>query len=1214
MADIFEGKQNFISRWLQKSLNRIEGGTYVAGPRSAENGGWPEAVPFDYVWSNGVFHSKVDGSMTMFFRTPDDVRTEWLNRKEDLIHNQIFLNEVIEDLAERLGQGTKSTTKDKRRKFSLNIIRSPYKGLHWDKSDTAATIDYRERMGQNLHRPEWSSYFGIELLPSGAMEDAASLQGFKQSMAERYADPLRPYMADLKMVRALMVEDRGFEPLSNFGVDSRDYQLLTSWHGVDIEPFRANKNLATTRFQEPVDGYSLITPAWGEISFYAAVPTKERSDFGEDPLSTAAHWGKELYNPSNDVVGIWIKGEIRHREVIKEVLNMKTLGRQAAWNKVNRERYAEVEAAERDLMVTKQGEQAAMQNDFIDNMEILVAVQDFVGTPNPLRKHLRQYGMDALLAVNRQADCLVATIPGSGKSISRVKTGGGRQSNLRRGVFSCQAFPGALSMSGILRRTKPAASNGILIGLTNRDYEYREVFTEVDAAKKKNGSPVILVTGRTGSGKALSLQTPVCTPTGPVKLGDVHVGDIVLDVDGRPTVVTEETEDYRAQAAYDVHLSDGEVLVADSLHQWPVVGVEGGESLVDAATRAMNAEPEGTVGTLEDISARISACGGVSGVWLTREALADSLAFIGCPKADSEGMWPMREALASLVKRFRQLTTITSSKKGDFVKLSTMDLVRMAPHQSLVLVSGHRVGSVTPCAGSEAPMVKCISVDSPTCGFLVGEGVATGNTQSALQYITQVVYDGRPAIMLNPKAGSTLEAVFTHLGGVTIVINYEFLQENPGMLDPYNFFTETNKIGATLSDIISLSMGIGQGEGFKGRMMDSSIKADIMDNCRDSRNKTSYDVVYGNEVGRHHYPRLIKELNERAKANGDPEVKDGELSDEHKKYIRDALSVKGGTCPIFNKDVRDYLTSQQKVSPFWQSVITDIPNPNSDLKEKLSSGKPVLIEWDGSLEMPDQDTDPKDYTAHHIESVVSVNLAFQYADELIYRQRAGGLLAVDEAWVLKGSREARNILNRGAREWRQRNITLMLITQRIQDYINKKSGNNADDLSASIDRYVFMATPQADDVERELFFSISGLENTDENWEYMYSAGVRNTDGAREKAVAEGYYVDRLYGFRGGILCGPWPVKELTLGRTDSEGEALRKKMLEDGFDSISDDEWEEAGYVMSPETFMDIVRVGEKNTEAHDFKEGGFEYTTTEGLDPLWAQEGSEDYAETGA
>lgn len=1209
MSDIFEGKQNFVSRWLQRSLNRLEGGTYVAGPRSEENGGWPEAKPFDYVWSNGIFHSSVDNSMTIFFRTPDSVRTEWLTRRTDLIDNQLFFNDVVESLAERLNQGTMSKTKDKRRKFSLNIIRSPYKGLYWSKDDTAATIDYRERMSQNLYRPEWSSYMGIELLPSGAMEDAASLQGFKQSMAERYEDPLRPYLADFKMVKELM-EENGYTSLTEFGVDSRDYQLLTSWHGVDIEPFRANKNLATTRFQEPVDGYSLITPAWGEISFYAAVPTKERSDFGEDPISTAAHWGKELYNPSNDVVGIWIKGEIRHREVIKEVLNMKSLGRQAALARTNREKYSEVAEAERDLMVTEQGEQAASENDFIDNMEILVAVQDFVGTPNPLRKHLRQYGMDALLAVNRQADCLVATIPGSGKSISRIKSGG-RQSNLRRGVFSCQAFPGALSMSGILRRTKPAAKNGILIGLTNRDHEYREVFTQLDAAKKSNGSPVILVTGRTGSGKALALDTPVVTPTGKVPLGGVHVGDIIMDADGVPTVVTEETDAYTPSVHYTVTLDDGQAFVADELHQWPVVGIEGGESLIEATTEAMNAEPEGTEGTLSDMIARISAFGGLSKVWLNEDALRDSLAFIGCPKADSEGMWPMREALASLVRRFKQLTPINGASSR-YVKLSTMDVVRLLPAGDLVLSSGHAVASVERSAGGNTP-VKCISVDSPTCGFLVGDGVATGNTQSSLQYIAQVVYDGKPAIMLNPKAGSTLEPVFSHLGGVTIVINYEFLQENPGMLDPYNFFDSTNKIGSTLSDIISLAMGIGQGEGFKGRMMDTSMKADIVENCRDSRNKTSYDAIYGNEVGRHHYPLLIKKLNEERK-EGEPPIEDGNLSDEHKKYIKDSLSNKGGTCPVFNKDVRDFLTSQQKISPFWQSVITDIPNPNSTLKEKLASGKPVLIEWDGSLQMPGQEIDQKDYTSQHIESVVSVNLAFQYADELIYRQRSGGILAVDEAWVLKGSTEARNILNRGTREWRQRNITLMLITQRIQDYINKKSGDNADDLSAHIDRYVFMATPQADEIERDLFFSLSGLENTDENWRYMYSAGVRNTDGERAKSVAEGYYVDKINNFRGGILCGPWPAKELTLGRTDSEGEALREKMLSDGFDSITEDEWVDAGYVMSPETFMDIVRVGTKNTEAHDFKEGGVEYTSTEGLDPLWEQSESEEYDETRA
>jgi replicative DNA helicase len=80
---------------------------------------------------------------------------------------------------------------------------------------------------------------------------------------------------------------------------------------------------------------------------------------------------------------------------------------------------------------------------------------------------------------------------------------------------------------------------------------------------------MIIVAARPGVGKALALNTPVPTPTGWTTMGDVSVGDELLDADGRPTRVVAATEVMLGRPCYEVEFSDGTVIVADAAHQWP---------------------------------------------------------------------------------------------------------------------------------------------------------------------------------------------------------------------------------------------------------------------------------------------------------------------------------------------------------------------------------------------------------------------------------------------------------------------------------------------------------------------------------------------------------------------------------------------------------------------------------------------------------------------
>ncbi|MBY0442634.1 MAG: replicative DNA helicase [Mycobacteriaceae bacterium] len=95
-------------------------------------------------------------------------------------------------------------------------------------------------------------------------------------------------------------------------------------------------------------------------------------------------------------------------------------------------------------------------------------------------------------------------------------------------------------------------------------------FSELD--ELTNGlhpGQMIIVAARPGVGKALALDTPLPTPTGWTTMGDVAVGDELLDADGQPTQVVAATEVLTHRPCYEITFSDGTVIVADAQHQWP---------------------------------------------------------------------------------------------------------------------------------------------------------------------------------------------------------------------------------------------------------------------------------------------------------------------------------------------------------------------------------------------------------------------------------------------------------------------------------------------------------------------------------------------------------------------------------------------------------------------------------------------------------------------
>ncbi|SFP66415.1 replicative DNA helicase [Geodermatophilus dictyosporus] len=104
---------------------------------------------------------------------------------------------------------------------------------------------------------------------------------------------------------------------------------------------------------------------------------------------------------------------------------------------------------------------------------------------------------------------------------------------------------------------------------------------------------MVVIAARPGVGKALALDTPIATPTGWTTMGDVRVGDRVLGANGRPTTVVAATDVLTDRPCYEVHFSDGTVVVADAQHQWVTT---------DRAARRLGERGEARVRTTEELA------------------------------------------------------------------------------------------------------------------------------------------------------------------------------------------------------------------------------------------------------------------------------------------------------------------------------------------------------------------------------------------------------------------------------------------------------------------------------------------------------------------------------------------------------------------------------------------------------------------------------------
>lgn len=80
----------------------------------------------------------------------------------------------------------------------------------------------------------------------------------------------------------------------------------------------------------------------------------------------------------------------------------------------------------------------------------------------------------------------------------------------------------------------------------------------------------LMILAPPGSAKALTLDTPIPTPTGWTMMGRLRVGDLVYDETGSPCRVTWVSPVWRDRPVYAVRTDCGDTIMADRDHEWRV--------------------------------------------------------------------------------------------------------------------------------------------------------------------------------------------------------------------------------------------------------------------------------------------------------------------------------------------------------------------------------------------------------------------------------------------------------------------------------------------------------------------------------------------------------------------------------------------------------------------------------------------------------------------
>lgn len=479
-------------------INKITGANKPQGhgPWKEANSGWVDPKPYVNYWNVGLFEGH-DGSLMKYYRFPEDVQTLWLQHEEDAITNQRFFVDFMQALGEMLDSQDDNIKKDLRRKYHIHSVQNPTPGVISYPGAPPEHEDYLRRMGERFTKPVWNGYIGIQILPGQFFyETYGVIDRIKRWIDLLGDDELlqwSAYRVDILEVDAIAAK-HGFQTL-DFIEEPEALEDITAWYGVQDERYQIARRLENQRIQVPVHGKSVITPRWGEMVFHAITPRSGTNL--SDPQEARATWMDAVFAPSSDVVVSSIRGQIRAPSIadnMLELMETRRVGKNG------------IDPADTDLVDSIMAARASVTQyhlPMLDNTEIIVGslVPDKPQARSRLEIAVGRYGLQIAPLLDRQDIAIHSTLPTYHRHVMRIPRG-----NAKRPELTNVMLPGIIAFSGMFRSTKPCASRGVALGVSDTGNEMQLIMTETDAANRYSMPPGMLLTGRPGAGKSMELQ------------------------------------------------------------------------------------------------------------------------------------------------------------------------------------------------------------------------------------------------------------------------------------------------------------------------------------------------------------------------------------------------------------------------------------------------------------------------------------------------------------------------------------------------------------------------------------------------------------------------------------------------------------------------------------------------------------------------------------
>ena len=490
-----------IIQWSRNKFQDIVGeGSGTAG-KDAE-AGIRSPKPYASYYSNGLFEGE-DGSVWLYFKMPEDVKVNYVESKSDAADNQAFLISILDSLGSSIRHTSHSTKKDDRIKFHIPMIREITTEIQQYDDITPAQSDFLKRMNISK-RQVWHSYFGVELQMGSISSDLYSMSDkvrhYIDFMTGKVDVEYNLYRDSLELVTSVCM-DNGMIPL-DFEAHPEDFERLTAWYGVADEKYDMRPEITTTALEVPEHGHSIFTPGCGEIAFSAIRPKESRDMFMQDPYNeNDVQFGRAILAPSVNAVHVNIRGEIRSGQVADDIMDKKVTRMNDRLDSATDENssVSENRRREEDARMATIAASASQMHAFLDNTEVIVATI-VTGKKNELNGNLLPYGLESVNTTMRQLYALNSTVPAYPNTVFKIPKG-----NSKRNPNVNSFYAGVLALSGLFSTTKPAGKKGILIGLSDANYDFKEIFIETNASNKYSQPPTTLVTGSSGSGKTVQM-------------------------------------------------------------------------------------------------------------------------------------------------------------------------------------------------------------------------------------------------------------------------------------------------------------------------------------------------------------------------------------------------------------------------------------------------------------------------------------------------------------------------------------------------------------------------------------------------------------------------------------------------------------------------------------------------------------------------------------